>query len=742
MFKTTQKTITLDDGRIISIETGKLAKQADGSVVVRMGNTMLLASVVTAKEGAPDSDFMPLQVEYKEKFAAIGRFPGGFLKRESRPSDYEILISRLIDRALRPLFPDDYHAETFVNVMLISADKDIMPDSLAGLAASSALMVSDIPFKGPISEVRVARIDGKMVINPTFNDIKKADIDIMVAATMDNIVMVEGEMDEVSEDDMLEALRVAHEAIKVQCQAQLDLMKEVGKTEKRVYSHENHDEELRKKVWDFGYDKFYQIAKNTPGKHERHDALEQVKADFLASFEEGAEINEVLVSRYFHDVEREAVRNLILNEGIRVDGRKTTDIRPIWCDIDYLPAAHGSAVFTRGETQSLTSVTLGTKLDEKEIDEVLIQGTEKFVLHYNFPPFSTGEARPSRGISRREVGHGNLAHRALKKMIPADNVYAIRVVSDILESNGSSSMATVCAGTMALMDAGVKMRRPVSGIAMGLITDTKSGKYAILSDILGDEDHLGDMDFKVAGTRNGITATQMDIKVDGLTFEILKKALAQAKEGRMHILDKIVEAIPEPRADYKPHVPRMVQITIPKEFIGAVIGPGGKIIQDIQAKTGAVVNIEEVDGKGEIFVSSADKASIDAAVARINAIVEQPEAGKIYKGIVKGIQTFGAFVEILPGKQGLLHISELDWQRIEKVEDVLKEGDEIEVKLMEVDAKSGKLSLSRKVLLPVPEGFVPPAPRPPRDSRNDKGRRDSREGRDRRDHRGYKDRRD
>jgi polyribonucleotide nucleotidyltransferase len=742
MFKTYQKSITLDDGRTITIETGKLAKQADGSVVVRMGNTMLLATVVSAKEGAPDSDYMPLQVEYKEKFAAIGRFPGGFLKRESRPSDYEILISRLIDRALRPLFPADYHADTFVNVMLISADADTMPDALAGLAASSALMVSDVPFKGPISEVRVSRIEGKFVINPSFTDLKKSDLDIMVAATAENIVMVEGEMSEVSEEEMLEALKLAHEAIKVQCKAQLELMEEAGKSHKRTYSHEVNDEELRKKIWDAGYDKFYQIVKAITGKHERHDALEKVRTDFIASLPKETEVKEVLVNRYFHEVEKEAVRNLILQEGLRVDGRKTTEIRPIWCDVDYLPAAHGSAVFTRGETQSLTSVTLGTKLDEKAIDEVLIKSTEKFVLHYNFPPFSTGEAKASRGISRREIGHGNLAHRALKRMIPTDNVYAIRIVSDILESNGSSSMATVCAGTMALMDAGVKMLRPVSGIAMGLITDAKSGKFAILSDILGDEDHLGDMDFKVAGTRNGITATQMDIKVDGITFEVLKKALAQANEGRMHILDKLIEAIPEPRADYKPQVPRMVQITIPKELIGAVIGPGGKVIQDIQAKTGAVVNIEEIDGKGEIYVSSADKASIDAALARINAIVEQPEVGKIYKGIVKGIQTFGAFVEIIPGKQGLLHISELDWQRVENVEDVLKEGDEVEVKLLDVDIKSGKLSLSRKVLLPVPEGFVPPAPRPREPRGDSRDRRDSRDGRDRRDHRGPRDRRD
>jgi polyribonucleotide nucleotidyltransferase len=743
MFKTFQQTIALGDGRTITMETGKLAKQADGSVVVRMGNTMLLATVVTAKEGAEDSDFMPLQVEYKEKFSAIGRFPGGFLKRESRPSDREILVSRLIDRALRPLFPDDYHAETFVNVMLISADKDIMPDAMAGLAASAALMVSDIPFRGPVSEVRVARIDGKLVINPSFTELEKADIDMMVAATNDNIVMVEGEMSEVSEEEMLEALKFAHDAIRVQCRAQYELMMEAGKAEKRVYSHEVHDEDLRKRVWKEGYDKFYQIARTITAKHERHDALDKVVTDFIASFPEGTEVNESLIRRYFHDVEKEAVRNLILNEGLRLDGRKTHEIRPIWCDVDFLPAAHGSAVFTRGETQSLTSVTLGTKLDEKEIDEVLIQGSEKFVLHYNFPPFSTGEARPSRGISRREIGHGNLAHRALKRMIPLDNAYAIRVVSDILESNGSSSMATVCAGTMALMDAGVKIRKPVSGIAMGLITDTKTDKYAILSDILGDEDHLGDMDFKVAGTKDGITATQMDIKVEGLTYDILKKALAQAREGRIHILGKLVEAIPEPRPDYKPNVPRMVEFTIPKEFIGAVIGPGGRVIQDIQAKTGAVIVIEEVDNVGVINVSAVDKTSIEAALARINGIVEQPEAGKVYKGIVKGIQTFGAFVEILPGKQGLLHISEIDWPRVDKVEDVLKEGDEVEVKLLDVDSRSGKLSLSRKVLLPVPEGFVPSASTPRhRESRDSRGGRDSHERRGGRDHRGPRERRD
>lgn len=741
MFNIYQENIQLDHDRSITLETGKLAKQADGSVVVKMGNTMLLATVVSAKEPLEDSDFMPLQVEYREKFAAIGRFPGGFLKRESRPSDYEILISRLIDRALRPLFPEDYHAETFVNVFLISADKDTMPDALAGLAASAALMISDIPFKGPISEVRVGRIDGKYIINPSFDDLLRTDMDIMVGATEENIIMVEGEMNEVQEADMIEALKIAHEAIKVQCKAQLGLMQAAKKEQKREYAHEIHDEALRKRIWDEGYEKIYQIAKNTPAKQERHDALDNLRNEFLASLPEDPETNEILVSNYFHEVEKEAVRNLILNESIRVDGRKTDEIRPILCEVDYLPAAHGSALFTRGETQSLASVTLGTKLDEKEIDEVLIQGTQKFVLHYNFPPFSTGEARPARGISRREVGHGNLAFRALKRMIPEDNPYAIRVVSDILESNGSSSMATVCAGTMALMDAGVKIRKPVSGIAMGLITDEKTGKYAILSDILGDEDHLGDMDFKVAGTKDGITATQMDIKVEGLSFEVLKKALEQAHTGRLHILDKIVEAIPEPRADYKPHVPRMQEMTIPRELIGAVIGPGGKVIQDIQAKTGAVIVIEEVDSMGVITVSAVDKTSIDAAIERINSIVEQPEEGKVYKGTVKSITSFGAFVEILPGKQGLLHISELDWQRVNSVQDVLSEGDVVEVKLMEIDVKNGKLSLSRKALLPVPEGYQPPthahSPRS-RDSRSSKGQRDSRNYRERRNHRDNK----
>ncbi len=708
MYNSIVKTIDLKDGRKIEIETGKLAKQADGSVVVKLGNTMLLATVTYAKEAKEDVDFMPLQVEYKEKYASAGRFPGGFLKRESRPGDYEILISRLIDRALRPLFPEDFHAETFVTVMLISADKDTMPDALAGLAASAAIAVSDIPFNGPISEVRVARIDGKFVINPTFSDLEKADMDIIVGATMDNIMMVEGEMEEVSEAEMLEAIKFAHDEIKVQCQAQLDLMAEVGKTEKREYNHETHDEELRKLVWEKTYDKVYDIVKTTPGKHDRHDKLDALKAEFkeeyIASLAEGEESNETLIGVYFHDVEKKAVRSLILDEKIRIDGRKTDEIRPIWCEVDYLPMTHGSAIFTRGETQSLTTVTLGTKLDQKMIDEVLIKGTEKFVLHYNFPPFSTGDARPTRGISRREIGHGNLAHRALKRMIPDDSPYAIRVVSEILESNGSSSMATVCAGTLSLMDAGINIKKPVSGIAMGLITDPESGKYAVLSDILGDEDHLGDMDFKVTGTRDGITATQMDIKVDGLSYETLAQALEQARVGRLHILEKLVETLPEPRVDMKPHAPRIEKIIIPKEMIGAVIGPGGKVIQDIQAKTGATIVIEEIDGIGGVVDIFADnKDSIDQALKTIKGIVAVPEIGEIYKGVIKSIVSFGAFVEIIPGKDGLLHISEIDWKRIEKVEDELKVGDEISVKLIDIDDKTGKLKLSRKVLLPKPE---------------------------------------
>jgi polyribonucleotide nucleotidyltransferase len=708
MYKSFVKTIDLGDGRKIEIETGKLAKQADGSVVVKMGDTMLLATVTCAKEAKEDVDFMPLQVEYKEKYAAAGRFPGGFMKREGRAGDYEILISRLIDRALRPLFPDDFHAEVFVTVFLISADKEIMPDALAGLAASAALAVSDIPFNGPISEVRVARIDGKLVINPTFSELTKADIDIMVGATYDNIMMVEGEMEEVSEADMLEAIKFAHTEIKKHCKALIDFSAEVGKSVKRTYSHEVHDEELRKLVWEKLYPKVYEAVKTTPGKHERHDKLDAIKTEFSetykASVPEGEDTKEKLIARYYHDVEKKAVRSLILDEKIRIDGRKTDEIRPIWCETDYLPATHGSAVFTRGETQSLTTVTLGTKLDQKMIDEVLIQGSDKFVLHYNFPPFSTGEAKPMRGIGRREVGHGNLAHRALKRMIPDDNSYAIRVVSDILESNGSSSMATVCAGTLALMDAGIKIKRPVSGIAMGLITDTETKKYAVLSDILGDEDHLGDMDFKVTGTEKGITATQMDIKVDGLSYETLAQALEQARKGRMHILGKILETISEPREDYKPHVPRIEKIIIPKEMIGALIGPGGKVIQDIQAKSGSTIVIEEVDGVGGVVdVFASDKDSISKAMRMIRGIVAIPEIGKVYEGVIKSIVAFGAFVEILPNKDGLLHISEIDWKRIEKVEDVLKVGQEIEVKLIDIDEKTGKLKLSRKVLLPKPE---------------------------------------
>jgi polyribonucleotide nucleotidyltransferase len=703
MYKLFEKNIDIGDGRTITIETGKLARQADGAVLLKTGNTMLLATVVSATEAKEDVDFMPLQVEYKEKFAAIGRFPGGFIKRETRPSDYEILIARLVDRALRPLFPDDYHAETFVNIYLISADKETMPDALAGLAASAALAVSDIPFNGPISEVRVGRINGKLKINPGFSEIKTADIDIIVGATYDNILMVEGEMNEVSESDMLEAIKFAHEEIKKHCKIQMEFTKMVGKDKKREYCHEENDEELRKNIHNNTYDKIYKIAKTTPGKRDRHDEYETLQQELIDLYSEEDESKEFLIKKYFQEVEKGAVRKLILDENVRVDGRKPDEIRPIWCEVDYLPAAHGSSIFTRGETQSIATITLGTKLDEKVIDEVLIQGTDKFVLHYNFPPFSTGEARPLRGISRREIGHGNLAHRALKRMIPEDNPYAIRVVSDILESNGSSSMATVCAGTLALMDSGVKIRKPVSGIAMGLITDNNSGKLAILSDILGDEDHLGDMDFKVAGTRDGITATQMDIKVEGLSYEILSKALEQAKIGRLKILDKLIETIAEPRPDYKPHVPRIIQLTIPKEMIGALIGPGGKMIQKIQEDTGATIIIEEENGVGIVDVSAESKESIDAAIERINAIVEVPEIGKVYKGLIKSIVSFGAFVEFMPGKEGLLHISEIAWRRISTVEDELKEGQQIEVKLIDIDKKSGFFRLSRKALLPRPE---------------------------------------
>lgn len=710
-----KKTIKLSDGREIEIETGKLAKQADGSVVVKMGKTMLLATVTCAKEAKEDVDFMPLSVEYKEKYASAGRYPGGFLKREGRPNDSEILVSRLIDRALRPLFPDDFHAEVFVTVNLISAEKEIMPDALAGLAASAALAVSDIPFNGPISEVRVARIDGKFVVNPSFTELKTADIDIMVAATIDNIMMVEGEMKEVAEADMLEAIKFAHEEIKIQCHAQMELMKEAGKEQKRAYCHETQDEELRKSVWDFCYDKCYKIATTPSAKQERTDAFEALKAEFIATLsEEDAAAKKGMIGRYYHDVEKEAMRKMILNEGVRLDGRGTKDIRPIWCEVDYLPATHGSAVFTRGETQSLTTVTLGTRLDMKAVDEVLVEGSEQFVLHYNFPPFSTGDAKPYRGTGRREIGHGNLALRALKYVVPVgdENPYAVRVVSDILESNGSSSMATVCAGTLALMDAGIKIKKPVSGIAMGLISDSKSGKFAVLSDILGDEDHLGDMDFKVTGTKDGITATQMDIKVDGLSYEILEQALEQARQGRLHIMGEMMKTLSEPREDLKPHVPRIVQIVIPGDFIGAVIGTGGKVIQEIQKTTGTTITITEKDGTGVVDIFGDDQQSMEKALNWIKDITTVPEAGQVYTGKVVSILEFGAFVQILPGKEGLLHISELDWKKVDKVEDVLNIGDTVEVKLLEMDPKNGKMRLSRKVLIEKPEGYVEPERKP------------------------------
>jgi polyribonucleotide nucleotidyltransferase len=705
MFKVKEKTIDLGDGRQIVLETGRLARQADGAVLLKMGRTMLLATVVSAKEAKEDTDYMPLSVEYREKYASSGRIPGGFLKREARPSDYEVLISRLVDRALRPLFPDDFHADTFVTINLISADVDTIPDSLAGLAASAALTISDVPFNGPISEVRVARIDNKFIINPTASQLKKSDIDMIVGATYDNILMVEGELKEVSEAELLEAIKTAHESIKIHCKAQMEFAEEIGTAGKREYCHENNDEELRKKVWDATYDKCYKVAKSSNSdKHSRTDEFEAVITGFLEQFTEEEEVDEVLVRRYYQDVVKEASRRLVLDEKIRLDGRKTDEIRPIVCEIEPLPATHGSALFTRGETQSLTTVTLGTKLDEKIIDDVLTQGTEKFTLHYNFPPFSTGEARPIRGVSRREIGHGNLAHRALKNMMPPEeeNPYAIRIVSDILESNGSSSMATVCAGTLALMDAGIRIRKPVSGIAMGLITDKDTGEYAILSDILGDEDHLGDMDFKVAGTRDGITATQMDIKVEGLSYEILTLALGQAKEGRMHILDKMSEVISEPRPELKPHAPRIEMLSIPKDMIGTLIGPGGKVIQEIQRETGATIIVEEINGYGDVNVFGENKEVITAAVEWIKRIVEVPEIGKVYKGIVKTIVQFGAFVEILPNKDGLLHISEIDWKKIRSVDEVLKVGDEIEVKLIDIDSRTGKLKLSRKVLLPRP----------------------------------------
>jgi polyribonucleotide nucleotidyltransferase len=704
--KVITKSFDLGDGRKISIETGKLATQADGSVIVKMGSTMLLATVVARKEAAENVDFLPLTVDYREKYASSGRFPGGFFKREARPSDHEILISRLIDRAIRPLFPDDYHSEVQLLVTLISSDNNIMPDSLAGLAASAALAVSDIPFHGPISEVRIGRLNGKFVINPGVKELPELDIDMIVAATEENIMMVEGEMKEAGEEDMIEALKLAHEAIKVQCIVQKELAAEVEKAQvKREYSHEDNDEELRENLRKAVYDKIYDVAKQGTGKKERSEAFERIKEEFAETLgEEEREEKASLINRYFKDVHKEAVRNVVLDERIRLDGRKLDEIRPIWGEVDYLPAVHGSAIFTRGETQALATVTLGTKLDEQVIDGAVIEEKINFILHYNFPPFSTGEVKRMMGTSRREVGHGNLAHRALKSMIPNsdENPYTIRIVSDILESNGSSSMATVCAGTLALLDAGIKIIRPVSGIAMGLIADTKSGKYAVLSDILGDEDHLGDMDFKVTGTRKGITACQMDIKVDGLSYQVLAEALEQAKRGRLHILEEMEKVIESPREDFKPFVPRIVKMTIPREFIGAVIGPGGKIIQELQRETNSTIVIEEVGEFGIIDIVSSNKESIEKVKQRIKQIVAVPEIGEIYKGKVKNITTFGAFVEIIPGKDGLLHISEIDWTRLKDVESVLKVGDEIEVKLIDIDSKTGKLKLSRKALLPKP----------------------------------------
>lgn len=699
-----KKSFDLGDGRIVEIETGKLAKQADGAVVVKMGNTMLLATVVSAKEAKPGTDFLPLSVDYQEKYAAAGRIPGGFLRREARLSDYEVLISRLVDRALRPLFPEDYHADTQVMISLISADKNIMPDCLAGLAASAALSVSDIPFNGPISEVRVAKIDGNLVINPLLSDLERATLEFIVAGSQHDIVMVEGEANEIQEEEMVEALKFAHDAIRVQCKVQLALQEETGKTLKRLYCHEDNDDELREKVYADTYQQVYEVAKSAKTKEARSEAFTAIIKDVLDSQpEETPDLTKALIKKYYHDVQYDAVRNLLLDEGIRLDGRSTTQVRPIWSEIGYLPAAHGSAVFTRGETQSLTSVTLGSKDDEQMIDGAFINGYNKFLLHYNFPAFSTGEVRPNRGPGRREVGHGNLAMRSLKKVLPGaeENPYTIRIVSDILESNGSSSMATVCAGTLALMDAGIQIKAPVSGIAMGLITDEKTGKYAILSDILGDEDHLGDMDFKVTGTKNGIVACQMDLKINGLSYEVLTKALNQAKDGRLHILGEMEKTIAAPREDYKPHAPRIVSLSIDKEFIGAVIGPGGKIIQEMQRETGATISIEEIDNRGRVEVFGDNKASVDAAVSRIRVIVAKPEIGEVYTGKVKSIMPFGAFVEVLPGKDGLLHISEIDWKRLETMDGVLKEGDIIDVKLLDID-KQGKMKLSRKVLLPRP----------------------------------------
>ena len=735
-----KKTIELPDGRVIEIETGKLAKQAAGSAVVKMGGTMLLATVTCATEVKEGTDFMPLTVDYREKYYAAGRFPGGFLKRESRPSDYEVLIARLVDRPIRPLWPSDFHLEVFVNVMLISAEKDIQPDALAGLAASAALATSDLPFGGPVSEVRVARIDGQFVINPGFEDNKRADLDLMVAATEENIMMVEGEMNEVSEHDMLEAIKFAHEEIKKHCRVQKELMHELGTDgEKRDYPHDEEDEALKTAVHEACYNKCYELAKSAKPKHEREDGFNAICEEFKAQFsEEDLELKGAMIDRYYHDVEKEAMRNLVLDEGKRLDGRATNEVRPIWCEVDYLPCAHGSAIFTRGETQSLASVTLGTKMDMKEMDEVLIQDDQQFVLHYNFPPFATGEAKPQRSTGRQEIGHGNLAMRALKPVIPTapEFPYAVRVVSDILESNGSSSMASVCGGCLALMDAGVKIKKPVAGVAMGLITDAErpNDRYAILTDILGDEDHLGDMDFKVTGTKDGITATQMDIKVDGLSYEVLEKALEQARQGRLHIMGEMLKTIPEPREDYKPFVPRMVQIEIPSDFIGAVIGKGGETIQGMQKEFGTTITIEEVDAgkgdgttKGVVDIFGVDKAAMDATLQRIKDICAVPEAGQVYHGKVVSILEFGAFIEILPGKEGLLHVSEIAWTKTEKVEDVLKVGDEVDVKLLEIDAKTGKMRLSMRALTEKPEGYVEPK-RPERGPRRDGDRGPRRDG--------------
>ena len=706
MIKEEKEIIKLDDGREITLTTGKLAKQAHGSVEVRMGKTHLLATVVSNKEAREGVDFLPLTVDYREKFAADGRFPGGFLKREARPTDQEILVMRLVDRILRPMFPSDYHAEVQIMISLNSHDENVKPDALAALAASTAIAISDIPFNGPISEVRVARIDNNFIINPSSEDLESADIDLMVGASSDSVAMVEGEMDEVSENEMIEAIKIAHEAIKIQCQAQLNLASKIAKSSpKREYSHETHDEELRAHIKEATYDKVYDVAKQGLSKEERSKKFKAVKDEYIASLNEEEALEKAgLIGTYYHDVEKEAVRNLVLNESIRLDGRKTDEIRPIWCEIDYLSSPHGSAVFTRGETQSLTTVTLGSSTDVNRLDGVTYQGHEDFYLHYNFPPFSTGEARMLRGTSRREIGHGNLAQRALKKMIPADNPYTVRIVSDILESNGSSSMATVCAGTLALMDAGIKIQKPVSGIAMGLITDyNDNDKFAVLSDILGDEDHLGDMDFKVTGTKDGITACQMDIKVQGLSYDILEKALNQARDGRLHILEKLTDVISEPRVQLKDHAPKIIKLEVPKSTIGGIIGPGGKIIQEMQATTETVISIEEVDEKGVVEILGTNQEKIDLAIEKIRSIAFIPEKGKTYKGKVKSIMPYGAFIGISSNTDGLLHVSEISWERVEKVEDVLKEGQEIEVKLIDIDERSGKLKLSRKVLLPKPE---------------------------------------